>query len=412
MTAPRSRLRLILIAAALAAAGFALAAPAIGAQPDEPRVTDYFTQEQIERSRDYTGTRYVLGFSSLVLGLILAGIVGLGPAARALGGWAERVSGGRWPLTALILAAVVTLIPVLATLPLAVARGYWHERRFGLSTQSLGGFLADVGKGAGVQVVVAGVVALAFFFIVRRLPVTWPLAAAAVMVALTVVMVVVYPLVYEPLFNKFTPVDPATRERIVALADRAGVTVDRVLVADASRRTKRLNAYVSGLGATKRVVLYDTLLERSPPDEVDLIVAHELAHVVHRDVLRGTILGSAGAIGAVVLVWLLTGRPGVLRFAGASGPGDPRLIPLLAFTMAVATLVTLPLANGFSRSIEADADRFAVRLTGDVQTAIRTEVSLARENIADLRPHPLIRWMFFTHPPVMERIEIALEAAP
>lgn len=412
MSAPASRLRLVLIAAALAAAGSVIALPASGAQSDEPRVSDYFSQEQIKRSSDYTGTRYLLGFSSLALGLIAAGAIGLGPAAHAIGTWAERTTGGRWPLTAMLLAAVVTLIPALATLPLAVARGHWHERRFGLSTQSLGGFLSDVAKGAGVQVIVAAIVALAFFFVVRRLPGTWPLAAAAVMVALTVIMVVIYPLVYEPLFNKFTPVDASTRSRIVALADRAGVRVDRVLVADASRRTTRLNAYVSGLGATKRVVLYDTLLANSSEDEVDLIVAHELAHVVHRDVLKGTVLGSVGAVGAVVLVWLLVTRPGVLRFAGAGSAGDPRLIPLLAFVIAVATIVTLPAVNGFSRSIEASADRFAVRLTGEARTAVDAEVNLAVRNISDLRPNPFIRWMFFTHPPVMERIEIALEAAP
>jgi len=413
VSAPRSRIRLVFVAATLLTAGFAVAASASGAssaQAGEPRVSDYFTPDEIARSRAYTGARYLLGFTSLGLGLAVAAVIGLGPAARAIGGWAERATGGRWPLTALLLAAVAALVPALATLPLAVARGFWNERRFGLSTQSPAGFLSDLGKGAMVQIVVAAVVALAFFFVVRRLPGAWPPIAAGVMVGLTVLMVVAYPLIYEPLFNKFTPVDAATRNRIVALARDAGVTVDRVLVADASRRTTKQNAYVSGLGATKRVVLYDTLLQKSSEDEVDLVVAHELGHVVHRDVLKGTVLGSAGAIAAVALVWLIVSRPGVLRFAGASGPGDPRLIPLLSFVLAAATILTLPVVNGFSRSIEAAADRFAVRVTGDPQTAVRVEVNLARDNVADLQPNAFVRWMFFSHPPVMERIEIALES--
>lgn len=406
MRAPRHRLRLILLAAALAAAGLALAAPAF-AQARQPRPSDYFTDAEIARSRAYTGPRYVLGFASLGLGLAVAAVLGLGAPARALGGWAERATGGRWPLTALLLAAIVTLAPIVAAVPLSIWRGLVHERRFGLSTQTTAGFLSDMAKGSAVQVVIAAIIALGFFFIVRRLPSVWPLAAGGFMVALTVLMVVVYPLIYEPLFNKFTPVDAATRARIVSLAADAGVRVDRVLVADASRRTTKQNAYVSGLGATKRVVLYDTLLAQSTPGEVDLVVAHELGHVVHRDVLKGTILGCIGAAGAIALIWLLTGRPGVLRFAGASGPGDPRLIPLLTFVIAVATIVTLPLVNGFSRSIEASADRFAVRVTGDVQTAVSAEVSLARSNVSDLSPNPFIEWMFFTHPPTMDRIAIA-----
>ena len=392
-------------------AGFAFAVPSAArpASRDTPNVGDYFSADEISRARRYTAPRYLLGFASLGVGLAAGALLGLGGPARTLGAWASRVTGERWPLTAMLLGAIITLVPLILTLPFAIARGLYHERRFGLSTQSLGSFLSDMAKGAGVQVVITAIVALAFFFIVRRLPSAWPPVAAAVMVALTVLMVVVYPLVYEPLFNKFTPVDPATRDRIVALARNAGVRVDRVLVADASRRTTKQNAYVSGLGATKRVVLYDTLLQQSSVEEIDLIVAHELGHVVHRDVLKGTILGGAGAIGAVALIWLLVSRAGTLRFAGASGPGDPRLLPLLAFVLSVASIATLPAVNGFSRRIEASADRFAVRVTGDAATAVRVEVNLARSNVSDLQPNPFIEWMFFTHPATMERIRIALD---
>lgn len=303
------------------------------------------------------------------------------------------------------------LAPALTKLPLAIARGYYHERRFGLSTQSLGGFLTGYATANLLKVVVTAGAALGFFAVARKLPKGWPVPAAGFLIGLTVLLVVVYPRVYEPLFNKFKPVDHATRDRIVVLAGTAGVKVDRVLEADASNRTTKQNAYVSGLGATKRVVLYDTLLAKSSGKNVDLVVAHELGHVVHRDVLKGTLLACAGAAGIVALVWFLMGRASVRAMTGAAGAHDPKALPFLAFVIAVATLVTLPIANGYSRRIEGAADRFAVHLTKDPQTAVAVVVNLARDNVADLQPNPFIVWMCFTHPPTMERIGIALRAA-
>ena len=170
---------------------------------------------------------------------------------------------------------------------------------------------------------------------------------------LTVGLVYLLPVVYEPLFNRFTPVEGEVRDRVLAIAQRAGVRVDDVLVADASRRTTRQNAYVSGLGATKRVVLYDTLLAKSTPEEVDLVVAHELAHVAHRDVLKSTVIGSAGAALLVLLIWRLVSwealrglarrerarRPAVAAVPRVRARGDvvPVTLPLAELVFAEAS---------------------------------------------------------------------------
>jgi STE24 endopeptidase len=152
------------------------------------------------------------------------------------------------------------------------------------------------------------------------------------------------------------------------------------------------------------------LLAKSTPEEVDLVVAHELAHVVHRDVLRSTVIGSAGAALLVLLIWRLVSWEALREWLGASGPGDPRWLPFLALVLAVTSFVTLPLQNWYSRSIEAAADRAAIENTGDSDTAISVEVNLARSNLGDLQPNGFVRWAFFTHPPVLERIQIALDA--
>jgi STE24 endopeptidase len=412
MTAMRGRrLHLAIIAVLLAASGIATAAAFATPHADRPRarLEDHFTRDEIERARRYNGPRYALSFAAIAAGMLAGAALGLGPGLRRLGGWSASAWGGRWWLQALILMGVVTVAIALVQLPFGIAR-FFHDRSFQLVTQPFSGYLADAAKGLGFQLVIGAITALGFLGIVRALPRGWPAAAAGFAVALTVGLVYLLPVVYEPLFNRFTPVEGEVRERVIAIAQRAGVRVGDVLVADASRRTTRQNAYVSGLGPTKRVVLYDTLLAGSTPAEVDLVVAHELAHVAHSDVLKSTVIGSAGAALLVLLIWRLVSWEALRDWVGASGPGDPRWLPFLALVLAVTSFVTLPLQNWYSRSIEAAADRAAIENTGEPDTAISVEVKLARSNLADLQPNGFVRWTFFTHPPVLERIQIALDA--
>ncbi|MGH2785974.1 MAG: M48 family metallopeptidase [Actinomycetota bacterium] len=406
----RRRLRLTLLAVLVGVAGLAAASAfaAPDAQRSGARVDDHFTREDIARARRYNGPRYALTFAAIAAGLLAGAAMGLGPGVRGLGRWSASATGGRWWLQALLLAGVITAVIAIVQLPFGIAR-FSHDRSYQLVTQPLSGYLIDAAKGLAFQLVLAAVTALGFFGIVRALPRNWPLAGAGFAVALTVALVYLLPVVYEPLFNKFTPVSIDVRERVLAIAERAGVSVGDVLVADASRRTTRQNAYVSGLGATKRVVLYDTLLAKSTPDEVDLVVAHELAHVAHRDVLKGTLIGCAGAALAVLVIWRLISWGALRDWIGATAPGDPRWLPFLAVFLTVVSFFTLPLQNWFSRSIEAAADRSAIDYTSDPDTAIAVEVSLARTNIADLEPNRFVVWAFYTHPPVLERIQIALD---
>jgi STE24 endopeptidase len=377
-------------------------------QAPPAKLGDYFTPADIDRSRRYRGPVYALAFGALAAAIVAGAAMGLGPGVRALGRWSSGLTGNRWALQALLLTAVVTIGVSLATLPFGYGR-YLHDRHWGLSTQSAIGYLSDWARGNGFEIVLGAVSALAFVGIVRALPRSWPAVAAGFGVVLTVLLVYVLPLIYEPLFNKFTPVAPDVRARVLAIADRAGVKVGDVLVADASKRTTRQNAYVSGLGSTKRVVLYDTLLQKSTAEQVDLVIAHELSHVKHRDILKGTALASAGAVLAVLFIWRLLASSVVLGWVGAAGPGDPRVLPFLAFVLAAGSLLTLPAMNTYSRRVEAAADRSAIEITQDPYTAIQVETSLARSNLSDLEPNPAIEAVFFTHPSTLERIQIALD---
>lgn len=394
--------------AALAGFGILASVPANASSGERARVEDHFTREDIARANRYRGPRYAYAFGSMGVSLLALGLLALGPVGRRIGEWSARATEGRWVLASLLMAFVITIVPTILTLGFDVAR-WRQDRTFGLATNTIGQHLSDLAKANGFSFVIAAIAMLVFVTLARKLPHGWPLAVAAAGAALTVLLVYLLPVVYEPVFNRFEPVEAAVRARVLAIAQRAGVPVRDVLVADASKRTTKQNAYVSGLASTRRVVLYDTLLQKSSEREVDLVVAHELAHVKHNDVLKGTVLGIVGVIAGVFALWVLLGRAGVLRMIGASGPADPRALPFIAFFLAAASIVTLPAANAFSRRIEAAADRTALAVTGDWQEGVQLEVDLARDNIADLTPNGFIRWMFFTHPSTMERIQIALD---
>jgi len=203
--------------------------------------------------------------------------------------------------------------------------------------------------------------------------------------------------VFEPLFNRFRPLeDERLADALRQLARRAGVPVRDVLVADASRRTTKVNAYVSGLGSTRRVVLYDTLLREADEREIELILAHELGHRRERHVLKGTLLGMVGAVGAVVAVWVVLG----------SKAASPDELPAALLVLAVLELLGLAPGSWLSRRWERVADRFSLDLTHDVEAFERTHLELARTNLADLEPPRVAYVLLFSHPTPPERLAL------
>jgi len=199
------------------------------------------------------------------------------------------------------------------------------------------------------------------------------------------------------------------RTDLLALAAKDHVRVSEVLVADASKRTTALNAYVSGYGSTRRIVVYDTLLQQATDKEVELVVAHELGHAKRNDVLHGTIIGAFGAAAGIIALFLLLSWSGLLARVGASGSSDVRVVPLVLFLAAVAPLLLAPLTNLVSRHVEARADMHALDLTHDVPTYLESEKKLATTNISDLDPNWLVYALFYTHPSDPERLALARE---
>jgi STE24 endopeptidase len=363
---------------------------------------EVFAPEQVERARRYHRPIYVVRVLGIALGLIVLALLSFSAVGDALHGIVEELP---WWAEAPIFPALVVLVQSLVHTPLAFWRGYAHERRWGFSTQTLRGWAVDRLKALGIAVVLTAVPLFALIASVHVFPRWWPVVAAAGAALLVLVIGFIAPVVLEPVFNRFEPLpDEELADELRELAERAGVPVRDVLVADASRRTRKHNAYVSGLGKTRRVVLWDTLLARGEPGEIKVVVAHELGHRRYRHVARWTIISMASVAAFVLLLWLLFQWSALLEALGASGPGDPRVIPFVLLLGAVLELAFQPLALAVSRRWERDCDRFSLDLTGDADAYQRTHHLLALENLGDLAP-PRAAYLFFaSHPTAPERL--------
>ena len=362
-----------------------------------------FSPAQIARETAYHAAVRPPAYASLVISLLLAGLLGLTPLGSRLVGLVRT----GWVVQTVVGVLLLMLVGRLLTLPFD-ARAEVVQRRYGLSRQTWASWSTDQVKGLLVSWLLTTMVLLLVLGLVRLAPRTWWAWSAGVTAALVVAGSFAYPVLIEPVFNQFTSL-PAGQLRtdLLALADRDGVPVKDVLVADASRRTSALNAYVSGFGSTRRIVLYDTLVQSSSPREVELIVAHELGHAKRQDVLHGTLLGALGSAAGICLLALLLSWAPLLRRAGASGPGDPRALALVLFLVAAGTFLLSPATNLVSRRIEARADLHSLQLTCDPQTYIASFTHLAVVNLADLQPNPLLYAWFSSHPSAPQRIALA-----
>ena len=368
--------------------------PDLSLQDLDPR--DYFSAAELKRIDDYRGVSRPLFLASLVVEIaVLALFVWkAGPLAARL----ERVGRGR-VRTSVLVGLVVVVGVWLAGLPFAAVT-LVRRRDFGLSEQPWGGWLVDQLTSLGVRAVLVSIAVAGAVWLAGRFGPRWWLVGAPALVAVAVLFIVAQPLVVQPLFNRFEPLpDRELAAQIEEIAADMGVDVDDVLVADASRRTTTANAYIAGIGPTRRVVLYDTLLDgRFTDGEIRFVAAHELGHVERRHLWKGLAWFALFAVpGVFGLAWVTNRRGGL----------GPRLVPLgLAFAFAYV-LVTQPLANAVSRRYEAEADWLALQATRDPESGIALEQGFVTTGLADPDPPGWVTFWYGTHPTPMKRIAMA-----
>lgn len=371
-------------------------------------LTDPQRQEQARR---YARLRRRLWLLELGLGLayLLAWL--LSGANRALADALAARLPFAWAVP-VAFALVFFGLETLLGLPLAYYRGFVLPHRFGLSTQTRRGWWNDQVKGWLVGLVLGLPLLVGLYALLARTPERWWLYFGLVLTLLQVVLAQLAPVLLLPLFYKQEPLGEEHADlvaRLTRLAKQAGTRVRGVFRIDMSRRTKAANAALTGLGRTRRILLGDTLLEHFTTDEIETVLAHELAHHLHRDIPLSLAVGTLILFGGLYLI--ARGLDWAVAALELRGLADPAGLPLLLLGLQAYNLVLMPLLNAFSRWREQLADDYAVRVTGKPEAFANALRRLADQNLAEVDPERWVVWLFYDHPPLGERIRRALAAA-
>ncbi len=372
-------------------------------EPAPVRAESYFSASEIERARDYQRPQLALYGGALVLQIGVLALLVVHPPRRLRGPFKRPL------VAAAATGAALSVTISIAVLPLKVV-GRERARDVGLITQPWSGYARDSAISWGIGGVIAGAGAAAGLALIRRYPRRWWAPGSAVVVAFGVLTIYAGPIALDPLFNTFKALpEGQVRSDVLELARKAGVDVGQVYEIDASRRTTAANAYVTGIGHTKRVVLYDTLLENFSRDELRLVVAHELGHVRYDDVRNGLLYLALVAPFGMFAVARLTGR-----LAPRDMAGTPAMLPALALGLTIMGTTITTISNQYSRAIESRADAFALQSTGEPEPFISFERRITLRNLSDPDPPGWITFLTATHPPAIERIGlgVAYERGP
>lgn len=358
----------------------------------------WFTPAQLSRAAAFNGLQLWLGIAALLAKAAVLALIVVRAPAKLRGPYRHPI------IVSGLVGAVISVTVVVALLPLSALMRV-RSLDYGLATSSWGEWGWDIARGAGIAALIAAAATAVAIALIRKMPRRWWVPASALIVLGGVLMTFAGPLVIDPIFSRFTPLpDGPARSAVVELAGRAGVKVGSVYVVDASRRTTAANAYVVGVGSSKRVVLYDTLLSKFPPAQARLVVAHELAHVHYRDIPHGLlfllIVAPFGAWAAARCLRLWGPHDGL--------PAGPSSVPALTAAVILIVFAITLISNQLSRSIEERADAFALTLTGDAPTFIAQQRRISIQNLGDPDPPAITHWLLGTHPTTLERIGIGL----
>ena len=301
---------------------------------------------------------------------------------------------------------LLSLLNEAVSIPLAFYSGYLLERRYGLSNETVGGWALDQAKSFALGIVLGGGAAQIVYWSIGLSPRNWWLLAGFIFALLIVGLANLGPVLLLPMFYSVRPLTrDALSARLMRLADRAGARVLGAYEWGLGEKTKKANAALAGLGATRRILVSDTMLAEYSDDEIEVVLAHELAHHVHGDIWKGIAFESVLILGGFFLAARVLAA--LAPAFDVKGPGDVAGLPLLLLAAGAVSLVMVPFAHAMSRAFERSADRFALDLTRNPAAFISAMRRLGAQNLAEERPSRLVQWLFYSHPPLRDRIAAA-----
>jgi STE24 endopeptidase len=365
---------------------------------------DSLGPEQLAKAAAYTAGNHWLLLWGLVVSAIVTWII-----VRA--GLLDRVAArfaGRGPnLRAFLVSAVFLLVSTLITLPWSLYEGWWRERGYGRTSQPLGDYLGQDAIGTALTVLIGALFLTGVYALIRRTGKRWWLWSGALTAAAASFLLLLAPILIEPLFNDYKPVPPGeVRDALVVMAEEAGVPPDRIFVYDGSRQSNNFTANVAGLGGSARIAISDVAFKGASLDEVKAVTGHEIGHYVLGHVWRGVIV-----ISVLAVVFFFLADRLYPRFARAFGSraalADPVGLPILLFIVGVLGLFAQPVMNTLSRMDETESDMYSLKTVGLPDALASALVKTAEYR--DPRPGALQEILFYTHPSVERRVRRAME---
>lgn len=364
----------------------------------------------VKDAKSYQKIKQRLSLFHMAWTPVLLGIAGFSPLSRCFKDLAEGAGPHAWAVLAVYF-TLFSLFFLVIDLPFTFYSGFTLEHRYGLSNQTLGGWASFLVKRSLLSFALSLVLLEGLYFFIWHYPENWWLLAWAGYAAVSLVLGKIFPVFIVPLFYKYDVIkDESLRGRIFGLAKRYGMPVENLYSINLSKTTKKANAAFMGMGKTKRVVLSDTLLENFSHDEIETVVAHELGHYKHRDIVKQLVFGFAASLAAFWLAFQTLSH--LARSAGYEGAGDIAALPILFLIFYVFGLLLTPAQSGFSRALERAADRFSLEAFPHPGIFISCMEKLGRLNLADPEPNPVYEWFFYDHPAIGRRIEMARRWKP
>lgn len=308
-------------------------------------------------------------------------------------------------LTGLVFFVLLTYVETVISMPFSLYNTFRIENKYGFNTMTFKLWVMDTIKSLIISTIIMGLLISSALFLIQKSPDRWWLWVWSFFLAFEIFMMYISPYVIEPLFHKFTPLDDEELESgIRDIMKKAGIKVSRIFKMDASKRTKHTNAYFTGIGKVKRIVLYDTLVEKMDRDEILSVLAHEVGHWKKKHILKRIIQIEVIALIAIYIAWYLLQSEFLIELFSIDTSSFFVKLVLLSFIAAIVAFPLGPIFNWISRRHEDEADRYSFDLTGNGKSMISALVKLSKDNLSNLHPHPLYALFHYSHPPVLERI--------
>jgi STE24 endopeptidase len=365
---------------------------------------EYIDAEVLTKMRDYTVTRNRVGLVASLIGMVLTiaflfgGLLNWYNNFIAMQGWPPVLSGTVFFL-------VLSYADTIINIPFSLYNTFSVEKRFGFNIQTVGLWTVDLIKMLALNTLLLGLLIVTLMWLIQLLPEHWWLVGWFFLLCFSVFLLYVSPYVIEPLFNKFTPIkDDLLDRRIKETMAKAGLSISRVFTMDASKRSTHSNAYFTGIGHVKRIVLFDTLLANHIPDEIIAILSHEAGHWKKKHLLKMLVLSQIFTLAGFYLAYMLASGDQIGLLFQLENPTMPAKLLLVAFVGNLLLFPVKPLFAFLSRRHELEADRFALQLTHEASSMANSLIKLGRDNLANLHPHPWYAAFYYSHPPIVSRV--------